>query len=103
MNKIMILNFCTALFLLLSISSNAAENTAGGNDLRSLFTAGDAAYKKGKYAEGLEKLLAAQKLANTPWYKFAIDYRLAQCYYYTKKYEEALAAETLYFTSTSNG
>ena len=93
MNKHLILSFCATLFLLLSIgSSNAAENTAGGNDLRSLFTAGDAAYKKGKYAEGLEKLLAAQKLANTPWYKFAIDYRLAQCYYYTKKYEESFAA-----------
>ena len=74
-----------------SAKQEKAAPTMSAADFKTLYDEGDAAYKKQKYADAATKLSEAQPLASTPWHRFAVSYRLAQCFFYLKKYPECIA------------
>ncbi len=87
-----VLGTCTGAEATVSATpSETVAPVASAVDFKTLFDEGDAAFKKQRYAEVVAKLKAAQPLATTPWYRFAVSYRLAQSYFYLKQYNECVA------------
>ena len=81
----------------LSLSARAADNTV---DFQKIFNEANAVYKAGKWQEALPLLHKAGEAANSEWRKYAVNYRLAYCYYNSRQNEKALefAAEALKYS-----